>query len=402
MRASCVTNNVEQVATAEPPLYLDFAASTPPAEEVVEAMLPWLRQAHANPHAQHWHGRRAGEAVDAAREAVAHLIGAEPESIVFTSGATEANNLALKGLLSTVGPRRRLWLADTEHKSLREPARYLASQGVRVDALPVSITGRVEPTDLLAALANSRVTPGLVAISQGNNEFGTLQPLPTLGRIAADHGHLVHVDASQSAGRVPVAVADLCCDLLCLSSHKIYGPGGIGALYIAPKHQSALTPQMHGGGQEGGARSGTVAPFLAVGFGTAAKLAQRRLAYDAFYLQQLARTFIGTLANTGANFQWIGDPEERLPGHVSLRFPGVAADDLLAVLGPMLSASTGSACVAGELRASAVLRALGLTEQAASEVIRFTFGRSNHPDDAQRIAVAVAAGATRVAERNRW
>ena len=387
-------------APAEEPLYLDFAASTPPADEVVEAMLPWLRHAHANPHAEHSHGRRAGEAIDAARDAVASLIGAEPEGIVFTSGATEANNLALKGLLSAAGPRARLWLADIEHKSLREPARYLGGLGVRVDRLPVTATGRIDPFDLLAALAGSAATPGLVAMAHGNNEIGTLQPLANLGDIAHAHGHLVHVDASQSAGRVTVAVGKMECDLLCLSSHKLYGPGGIGALYVAPALRALLTPQSHGGGQEGGLRSGTVAPFLAVGFGTAAQLAQRRLAEEGAHLQIVARSFVGALTAHDVDFDWVGEPEQRLPGHVSLRFPGRDADDLLAVLAPVVSASTGSACAAGELRASPVLRALGLDERAAGEVVRFTFGRTTRTQDAQRAAAQVAAALRRVAERS--
>ena len=381
-------------------MYLDFAASTPPADEVIEAMLPWLKQAHANPHAEHWHGRRAGEAIDAAREAVANLIGAEPEGVVFTSGATEANNLALKGLLSANGPRKRLWLADTEHKSLREPARYLADSGVRVDVLHVSATGRIDPVVLVAALADSTTTPGLVAIAHGNNEIGTLQPLTSLGEIANAHGHLVHVDASQSAGRVPVTVGELWCDLLSLSSHKLYGPGGIGALYVAPELRAFVKPLLHGGGQEGGLRSGTVAPFLAVGFGTAAQLAQHRLVEEGAHLRAVARTFVEALTAHGVDFQWLGEPDQRLPGHVSVRFPGRDADDLLAVLAPSLSASTGSACAAGDLRASPVLRALGLGEREAGEVVRFTFGRATPSQDAQRAAAHVAAALQRQAERS--
>lgn len=389
-------------AFAEPPLYLDFAASTPPAEEVIDAMLPWLRQNHANPHSEHWHGRRAGEAVDAARNAVAELIGADPENVIFTSGATEANNLALKGLLSANGRRSRLWLADTEHKSLREPARFLASMGVRVAPLRASATGRIDAEALVAALTTTDERIGMIAIAHANNEFGTLQPLAALGEIVHAHGHVLHVDASQSAGRVPLAIGDLGCDLLCLSSHKLYGPGGIGALYVAPELHADLQPLLHGGGQEAGLRSGTVAPFLAVGFGAAAKLAVRRAAEAGAHLHAVARTFVEVLTAKGVLFHWVGDPEERLPGHVSLRFPNRDAEDLLAVLAPALSASTGAACAAGELRASPVLRALGLDETAASEVVRFTFGRTTLLHEAQRAAIAVAAGLERLAQRNEW
>jgi cysteine desulfurase len=381
-------------------MYLDFAASTPPADEVIEAMLPWLRHSHANPHAEHWHGRRASEAIEAAREAVANLIGGEVEGVVFTSGATEANNLALKGVLSATGARRRLWLADTEHKSLREPARFLAASGVRVDTLPVTSTGRIDPLNLFAALADSAATPGLVAMAHGNNEIGTLQPVAILAEVATAHGHLLHVDASQSAGRVPVAVSELGCDFLCLSSHKLYGPGGIGALYVSPELRALVTPLLHGGGQEGSLRSGTVAPFLAVGFGTAAELAQRRLSEQGAHLRSLARTFVDALTGLGVELDWVGDADHRLPGHVSLRFPGRDADDLLTVLAPVLSASTGSACAAGELRASPVLRALGLAERSAGEVVRFTFGLATRIEDARRAAGYVASGLLRLAERS--
>lgn len=375
------------------PLYLDFAASTPPADEVVDAMLPWLRDTHANPHSEHFHGRRAALALDNAREAVAALIGGQPEGVVFTSGATEANNLALKGLLSATGSRKHLWLADTEHKSLCEPARHLSCAGVMVTRLAVQSTGLIDVATLKAALDTPGRTPGLVAMAHGNNEIGTMQPLPALAECAHAHGHLLHVDAVQSAGRVPLDVEAIDCDLMCLSSHKLYGPAGIGALYLARDVRDQLEPQLHGGGQEGGLRSGTVPIFLAVGFGAAATLARQRVIEDTERQQQLAAAFLAALSAQHVAFQLIGHPVQRLPGHLSVRFPGVDAEDLLALLAPALSASTGAACTAGELRASHVLRALGLDERAASEVIRFTFGRTTREEDlglaVERTAVAI-------------
>lgn len=387
-------------APTKEPVYLDFAASTPPADEVVDAMLPWLRHTHANPHSEHFHGRRAARAIDDAREAVAALIGGQPEGVVFTSGATEANNLALKGLLSANGARKHLWLADTEHKSLREPARYLSGVGVVVTRLAVQDTGLVDASTLTTALDAPHLAPGLIAIAHGNNEIGTLQSLPALADCAHAYGHLLHVDAAQSAGRVPLDVEAIDCDLICLSSHKLYGPAGIGALYVAHDLQDQLEPQLHGGGQEGGLRSGTVPAFLAVGFGAAATLARQRVTQDAERQQRLAATFLAALSEQRVDFQLIGHPTQRLPGHLSLRFPGVDAEDLLALLAPALSASTGAACAAGELRASHVLRALGLDECAASEVIRFTFGRTTC-EEGLRLAVertAVAIG--RIYERS--
>ncbi|WP_175485697.1 cysteine desulfurase family protein [Pseudoxanthomonas sp. GM95] len=387
-------------APAKEPLYLDFAASTPPADEVVEAMLPWLRHAHANPHSEHFHGRRAARAIDDAREAVAALIGGQPESVVFTSGATEANNLALKGLLSATGARTHLWLADTEHKSLREPARYLSGVGVVVTPLAVLGTGLVDMSRLTEAWGAPHITPGVVAIAHGNNEIGTLQPLPELAERAHAYGHLLHVDAAQSAGRIPLDVEAMDCDLMCVSSHKLYGPGGIGALYVAPAVQGQLEPQLHGGGQEGGLRSGTVPAFLAVGFGTAAKLARQRIVQDAARQQQLATGFLAALSRHGVAVQLIGHPTQRLPGHLSLRFPGVDAEDLLARLAPALSASTGAACAAGELRSSHVLRAVSLDERTAGEVIRFTLGRSTREDDIEVAAERTAVAISRIQEHS--
>lgn len=387
-------------APAQEPLYLDFAASTPPADEVVDAMLPWLRHAHANPHSEHFHGRRAALALDEAREAVAALIGGQPEGVVFTSGATEANNLALKGLLSATGSRKHLWLADTEHKSLREPARHLSGAGVTVTRLAVQSTGLIDVATLAAALDTPGRTPGLIAIGHGNNEIGTLQPLPALAECAHACGHLLHVDAVQSAGRVPLDVEAIDCDMMCLSSHKLYGPAGIGALYVVPDLQDKLEPQLHGGGQEGGLRSGTVPTFLAVGFGAAARLARQRVIQDAECQQRLAAVFLVALSAQGVTFQLIGHPTQRLPGHLSLRFPGVDAEDLLALLAPALSASTGAACAAGELRASHVLRALGLDERVASEVVRFTFGRSTREEDLRLAVKRTAVAIDRIHERS--
>lgn len=381
------------------PLYLDFAASTPPANEVVDSMLPWLRHAHANPHSDHWHGHRAARAVEDARSAVASLIGAQASDVVFTSGATEANNLALKGLLSPGGARRRLWVSEIEHKSLCEPARALAIDGVSVSRVPVDTCGRIDPAAFEDLLLSADATPGLVALTHGNNEIGTLQPIDALVPIAHRHGQVVHLDASQSAAWEPLDVEALPCDLVCLSSHKLYGPAGIGALYVAPHVRHELRPQLHGGGQEGGLRSGTVPAFLAVGFGTAARLVLQRQHGDRLRLQSISREFEFALREARVTFELMGDPVHRLPGHLSLRFPGIDADDLLGVLGPTLSASSGAACAGGELRASYVLRSLGLNERAAGEVVRLSFGRGTPEGLAGWVAQEVAHGIRRILER---
>jgi cysteine desulfurase len=367
------------------PLYLDYAASAPPADEVVDAMLPWLRGQHANPHADHWHGLRAARAIEEAREAIAALVGGDPEGVIFTSGATEANNLALKGL---VGPNRsRIWLSKIEHKSLLEPACTLADQGVVVTTINVDALGRIEASGLKAQLRESDTTPGLVAVGHGNNEIGTVQDVAVLARVAHEHGHLLHVDASQTAGHWPLSVIADELDLVCLSSHKMYGPAGIGALYVDPILLSQLRPMIEGGGQQQGARSGTVAPFLAVGFGAAARLAVCSATEHRLHLQSLAATFIAQLDAQGLVYSMLGDPANRIPGHLSLHIPGIAADDVLGRLLPHVSASSGAACASGELRASHALRAVGLDESQASQVIRFSFGRSSRLEEASEAAV---------------
>lgn len=378
---------------ASEPLYLDYAASAPPAEEVVEAMLPWLRGRHANPHADHWHGARASRAIADAREAIATLLGGDPEGVIFTSGATEANNLALKGLL---GPNRsRIWLSGIEHKSLLEPARALADQGISTTTLHVDTLGRIEAAGLKAQLRES-ATPGLVAVGHGNNEIGTVQDIAALAQAAHEHGHLLHVDASQTAVHWPLSAIEDELDLICLSSHKMYGPAGIGALYVDPSLLQQLRPMMHGGGQQLGIRSGTVAPFLAVGFGAAAALAERAAVEHRLHLQALAAAFLAQLDTQGLVYSLLGDPVNRIPGHVSLHIPGVVADDVLGRLLPHISASSGAACASGEMRASHALRALGLDEIQASQVIRFSFGRSSRLEEAGEAAVRLLGAIQRI------
>ncbi|MFE0500060.1 cysteine desulfurase family protein [Lysobacter soli] len=383
-----------QPAPPAEPLYLDFAASAPPAEEVVDAMLPWLTGRHANPHADHWHGQRAAQAIDEARAAIATLIGGDPEGVIFTSGATEANNLALTGLL---GPQRnRLWVSKIEHKSLLAPARALERDGVEVNMLDVDRQGRLRSSALAEQLQREDRRPGLVAVGHGNNEIGTIQDIAALARTAHENGHWLHVDASQTAGHNPLAVADDEIDLLCLSSHKMYGPAGIGALYVDPHQMSELRPLLHGGGQERGLRSGTVAPFLAVGFGKAAELAHRRIDQHRQRLESLARSFLDVLDAQGLDYALLGDPIERLPGHVSLHIPGVWADDVLGRLLPWLSASSGAACASGEQKASHVLRAVGLSETQASQVIRISFGRTSQASHALEAASQLLAALRRI------
>lgn len=253
--------------------------------------------------------------------------------------------------------------------------------------LSVDALGRIGASDLTEQLRESDANPGLVAIGHGNNEIGTVQDVAALAKVVHEHGHLLHVDASQTAGHWPLSATEDELDLVCLSSHKMYGPAGIGALYVDPMLLPQLRPMMQGGGQQQGVRSGTVAPFLAVGFGAAAALAERAAVEHRRNLHALAAAFLAQLDAQGLVYSLLGDPVNRIPGHLSLHIPGVAADDVLGRLLPHVSASSGAACASGELRASHALRALGLDETQASQVIRFSFGRSSRLEEASEAAL---------------
>lgn len=367
------------------PIYADYASSAPPLPEVVEAMMEWLGGSHANPHADHLPGHRAARAIDDARHHIADLLDADPEGVIFTSGATESNNLALKGLVGSCSGG--LYFSPLDHSSIVEVANHLSDSGkCRTGVLEHDAQGSISAPAVSSALGNGQAR-SLVAITHGNNEIGTIQALSEIGSAVAAGGHLLHVDASQTAAHVPIAVSDMQISSLSMSGHKLYGPAGIGALWLEPALKKELLPIFHGGGQQGGTRSGTVPTYLAVGLGVAARLARDRMEHSRAHLQAMASQFIAALASRGFPPVIIGHPSERLPGHLSLRFPGADAQELLTMLMPKVAFSTGAACAAGELRPSRVLRALGVEEDCAREVMRFSFGRSSEASD-----VALAVG----------
>ena len=381
-------------APAVKPLYLDHPATTPPAEEVVEAMLPWLRSAHANPHADNRHGQRAAAALEQARAEVAALIGADPSELVFTSGATEANNLALRGFWPAIGAEGVLAVSAIEHKSVLETARDLAADGLSVCTLPSDVYGRVAP-EAIDALGSDTAATILVSCAHANNELGTVQDIARLAAAVQRIGGRFHVDASQSAGKIPLDAGAFGLDLVSVSSHKLYGPAGIGALYVAGDLRGRMRPLLTGGGQEGGLRSGTVPVFLAVGFGRAAVLAAQRQDGDARHLREVVVAFLTQLSDAGVEHRVL-TPTDGLPGFVSLALSDVEAADLLDRLAPEISASTGSACSAGELRASHVLRAIGLEEATARQVLRLGFGRANTAHEARDVARLLASTVERM------
>ncbi len=378
------------------PLYLDYPSSSPPAEEVIEAMMPWLRLSHANPHAEHLHGRLAADALESARISIADLVGALSEEIFFTSGATESNNLALQGMFSSSQGLRVLAVSNIEHKSILEVARFLSTEGVVVESLPADPLGRISSSSIDIALASHTDAIKVAAIGHGNNEIGTVQDINAISRQVHKHNGLLHIDASQSVGKIALDVTASEIDTASISSHKIYGPSGIGALFVASDLRHSIRPMMYGGGQESGLRPGTVPVFLAVGFGAAAKIAARQMHEDQHHLTNLAEIFRSELSTQGIQYLLQGDPGSKLPSIISMRLPGINAADLLSVVASELSASTGAACMSGELRASHVLSAIGLNEQDASEVIRIGFGRETSTVDAKVAALVLKSGIKKI------
>jgi len=371
------------------PLYLDHGATTPLDPAVAAAMEPWGVAGFGNPHSAHMWGYRAKAAVEAARAHVAALLNAPPEAIAFTSGATESNNWAIKGLLTAPGQsRRRIVTLATEHSSVLETAQYLASIGALLTIVPVRADGLVDLGDLARALGED---VALVSVMAVNNEIGVVQDLAAIGRLAHAVGAVFHVDAAQGFGKVPIDVEACGIDLLSLTAHKIYGPKGVGALYRRPF--TTITPLLHGGGQEDG-RSGTLPTALIAGLGEAARIAGARMAEDHAHALALREALLGALT---IPHQINGSLAQRWPGNLNLGFPGVGVPLIQRL--PGLAISAGSACAAVTGRASHVLTALGLSETAAKACVRLGFGRfTTHADITSAAAQINAVVAAYLAE----
>ncbi len=347
------------------PIYLDYGATTPLDPAVAAVMESWGVDGFGNPHSAHMWGYKAKAAVERAREQVASLINAPVESIAFTSGATESNNWALKGLLTAPGQtRRRIVTLATEHSSVLETAQYLASIGAQLTIVPVRENGLVDLGDLERALGED---VALVSVMAVNNEIGVVQDLAGIGRRAHAVGAVLHVDAAQGFGKLPLDVDACGVDLMSITAHKIYGPKGVGALYRRPF--TVITPLLHGGGQEDG-RSGTLPTALIAGLGEAARIAGERMTADHAHALQLRDRL---LAGLSVLHRINGDLDRRWPGNLNLSFPGLVMP-LIQQL-PGLAISSGSACAAVTGRASHVLTALGLPEPTAKASLRLGFGR---------------------------
>lgn len=375
-------------------IYLDGHATTPIAPEALDAM---CRQAEhtGNPHAAHASGASAAVAVEQGRARVSALIGAEPSEIAFTSGATEANNLAILGFARASrrasGERHAIVTSTIEHPSVLGPAKLLEREGFQHRAVPVTRDGVLDRDAFTRAVHGAAV----VSIALANGEIGTIQPIDELVEIAHAAGAIFHCDATQAVGRIPVDVFALNVDALSLSSHKIYGPAGIGALFISSAVPFQPEPLFAGGGQERGRRPGTVPTMLVAGLGAAAELASTCLADDAAHGERLRRTFLDALDRAGAGWTLNVEPAVRLPGSLNIRFDGVEGDSLVDQLAGIVDIATGSACAAGKVEPSHVLTALGLSEEEAKSAIRLYFHRYLDEDAAIRAASALADAAKR-------
>ncbi len=372
-------------------IYLDYSATTPPHPEVIARVQQVSSQTWGNPSSLHHWGNRSATLLEMARMQVAGLIGAQnPDSLIFTSGGTEADNLAIFGIAGHYDRPKHLIISAVEHPAIAKPADYLEQQGWQVTRLPVDHLGRVNPEQLRAAIRSDTV---LISIIYGQSEVGTVQPIAELGAIAHDHNIIFHTDAVQVAGRIPVDVSRLPIDLLSISSHKIYGLQGSGALYV--REGLDLQPILYGGGQERTLRSGTQAIPGIVAFGLAAELAQEQLQQEPRRLQQLRETLFEQLADC-EHLQPSGDRQNRLPHHLSFVIPsgsplnGLSGKTLVRQMNLAgIAISAGSACHSGSLQPSSVLQAMGYDGQTALSGIRLTLGTKTMLEDIEWTAIVL-------------
>ncbi|NJR51369.1 MAG: aminotransferase class V-fold PLP-dependent enzyme [Leptolyngbyaceae cyanobacterium CSU_1_3] len=368
-------------------IYLDCHATTPVDQRVLAAMLPYFTEQFGNPASVgHLYGWEAEAAVQRSREILAASIQATPEEIIFTSGATEANNLAIKGVAeANFSQGRHIVTLATEHNAVLDPARYLQSLGFEVTILPVQPDGLIDLDLLEKALRSDTI---LVSIMAANNEIGVLQPLEKIGAICRQHQVLFHTDAAQAIGKIPLNVEAMHLDLMSLTGHKVYAPKGIGALYVRRRNPRVqLAAQMHGGGHERGLRSGTLYPPQIVGFAKAVELAIAEMPAESDRLRGLRDRLWQTLQPLG-DIHLNGHPTQRLPGNLNLSIDGINGQALLLGLQPTIALSSGSACTSTKVAPSHVLKAIGRSDPLAYASLRFGIGRFNTLEDIDRAAKA--------------
>ena len=362
-------------------VYMDYASTTPTDPRVVKAMMPYFTEKFGNSMSPHSWGMEAREALEEAREEVASLMGAMPNELIFTSSATESNNLAIKGAALAYREKgRHIVTTSIEHLSVLEPCQWLEKMGFEVTYLQVDRYGLVDPSEVEAAIRHDTI---LVSVMHANNEIGTIEPIEEIGKICRERGIIFHVDAAQTFGKIPIDVEKINVDLLTVSAHKLYGPKGIGALYVAEGVK--LEPLLHGGGHEFGLRSSTINVPGAVGFAEACRIARNEMDQERRRLQELCRRLIKELCGI-EGIHLTGHPEKRLPTIASFWLEFIEGEELIIKLNERgVAASTGSACSSGKLTPSHVLLAIGLNERQAKSGLRLSIGRWTSIDDIEYV-----------------
>jgi cysteine desulfurase len=378
------------------PVYLDYQATTPCDPRVVETMLPYFNQKFGNPHSRsHAYGWRAEDAVENGREQIARLINANAKEIIFTSGATESNNLAIKGVARFYKDKKNhIITCVTEHKCVLDTCRHLEQEGFEVTYMPVQKNGLVD-LDALRAAIKGRTA--LVSIMAVNNEIGVIQPIKEIGKICRERGVFFHSDCAQAVGKIPLDVETMNVDLMSISGHKIYGPMGIGALYVRRKPRVRLVPLFNGGGQERGMRSGTLPLPLCVGIGAACAIAEKEMTAEAERLRMLRERFYNKLKQQLPEIYLNGDLGQRIPGNLNVSFAYVEGEGLMMGIKD-LAVSSGSACTSASLEPSYVLRALGVEEELAHTSLRIGFGRFTTQEEVDYAAERIVAEVNRLRE----
>jgi len=383
-----VETGAQEIFMPEMPIYLDYNATTPIDPRVARAMEPYLHGHFGNPSSAHPYGIEARRAVEKARRQVAGLLGCQPGEIIFTSGGTESNNMAIRGAASALKLRGgHIITSAVEHPAVLEPCRYVESQGFRITVLPVDGYGRVEASDVAAALTDETV---LITIMHANNEVGTIQPIEEIATLAREHGVLLHTDAAQSLGKIPVRVGELGVDLLSVAGHKFYAPKGVGALYI--RSGVKLEKLMHGADHEAGRRPGTENVLEIVGLGQAAEIAAADLAINAAHmhdLRQRLRQGLRAGFDDPDSIRLHGHPDRCLPNTLSVGFRGIEANTLLATIADRVAASAGAACHTEGVDVSSVLQAMDVPMQYAMGTVRFSVGKMNNAAEIDRAVQAV-------------
>lgn len=365
-------------------IYLDYQATTPLEPRALEAMMPFLSQINGNPHATHSLGIKSALAAESAKEQVAHLINALPDEILFTSGATEANNHALFGVMANnQGHKKTILVSDIEHMCVTEAASFYAKKfGYSIKAVRVNSFGQIDLDDYKKKLNEEVLLVSFIAV---NNEIGVIQDIKVLAEMAGEVGAYFHTDAAQAPEALKIDVLDWGVDLLSLSAHKIYGPSGIGALYVSPSIQANFSPLLHGGGQQNGFRAGTLPVALCVGFGKAAEITLNEHDYNLRHLKKLKKTFILELENKKIAFKLNGDQNNCHPGNINIQLLDIDNAELfLQRIQTQISASTGSACNSGLISESHVLRAIGLNQAEAKNSLRISIGRTTTMEEIPR------------------